>query len=140
MTSEEMIRELSMHLMQCGALMPIEWVTTHGEGSRFMEACEEMMRLLRLKEQGLLAELPCKPGDTVYVINRKLGRVFENQVVYLKIRGNTRQKNLIKTKWVDLYGNESTRKWGFRHFGKYIFSTRHDAERALFRGEEDGTD
>lgn len=138
MTSEEMIRELSLHVMQCGILMPIDWITDHGEGSRFMESYGEAMRLMKLKEQGLLAELPCKPGDTVYVINKKLGRVFESQVVYLKIRGLNGPKNVIKTKWVGPYGNESTRKWGFRHFGKYIFATTHDAERALFGGETDG--
>ncbi len=118
--------------------MPIDWVTTHGEGSRFMEAYEEAVRLVKLREQGLLAELPCRPGDTVYVINKKLSAVFESEVVYLKIRGANRLKNVIKTRWVGPYGNESTRKWGFRHFGKYIFATRHDAERALFGGKTDG--
>lgn len=138
MTNDEILKELSAHVMQCGALMPIDWVTTHGEGSRFMEAYAEAVRLVKLREQGLLAELPCRPGDTVYVINKKLGAVFESEVVYLKIRGANRLKNVIKTKWVGPYGNESTRKWGFRHFGKYIFATRHDAERALFGGKADG--
>lgn len=48
-TTDEAVRELSMHLMQCGSLMPIEWVTSHGPGSRFMKACE--MALDALKEQ-----------------------------------------------------------------------------------------
>lgn len=138
MTNDEILKELSAHVMQCGALMPIDWVTAHGEGSRFMEAYAEAVRLVKLREQGLLAELPCRPGDTVYVINKKLGAVFESEVVYLKIRGANRLKNVIKTRWVGPYGNESTRKWGFRHFGKYIFTTHHDAERALFGGETDG--
>jgi len=138
MTTDEMIRELSMHLMQCGALMPINWVETHGEGSPFMTTMEEVMRLLKLKERGLLEELPCRPGDKVYVINKKLGAVFESEIVYLKIRGKNRLKNVIKTRWVGPYGNESTRKWGFRHFGRYIFTDRHEAERALFGGKTDG--
>ena len=136
MDGNEMVKELSAHLMQCGALMPIDWVTTHGADSRFMEAYGEALRLLKLQGQGLLAELPCRPGDTVWVINKKLGRVFESEVVYLKIRGRSSTRNVIKTRWVGPYGNESTRKWGFRHFGKYLFATAEEAERALGNGQD----
>jgi len=38
MTGEEATRVLSMHLMQCGMLMPIEWVQKNGEGSKLHEA------------------------------------------------------------------------------------------------------
>lgn len=38
MTDEEAIKTLSLHLMQCGALMPIEWVRQNGEGSKLQQA------------------------------------------------------------------------------------------------------
>lgn len=47
MTNEEALLELSRHLLQCGALMPIDWVRSHGEGSRFMVAYRMAMDALR---------------------------------------------------------------------------------------------
>jgi hypothetical protein len=51
MTKEEALRELSKHLMQCGALMPIEWVRQNGEGSRFMVAYQMAMTALKAGEE-----------------------------------------------------------------------------------------
>lgn len=31
-------KKLSFHLMQCGMLMPIEWIRENGEGSELQEA------------------------------------------------------------------------------------------------------
>lgn len=47
MTREEAIRILSLHLMQCGAMMPIEWVRKNGEGSDLMEAFRMAMDALK---------------------------------------------------------------------------------------------
>lgn len=52
MTKDEAILELSRHLMHCGALMPIEWITNHGEGSRFMEAYQMALDALKCNDQG----------------------------------------------------------------------------------------
>ena len=38
MTNEKAIKILSSHLMQCGMMMPMEWVLKNGAGSEFMEA------------------------------------------------------------------------------------------------------
>lgn len=38
MTRSEANMILSLHLMQCGMLMPIEWVQKNGEDSEFMQA------------------------------------------------------------------------------------------------------
>lgn len=38
MTNEEAAKTLSLHMMQCGALMPIEWVRKNGEGSKLQQA------------------------------------------------------------------------------------------------------
>lgn len=49
MDGTEAIKLLSLHLMQCGALMPIDWVTTHGEGSPLMEAFQMAFTAIREK-------------------------------------------------------------------------------------------
>ena len=46
MTNTEAIKILSFHLMQCGMLMPIEWVQQNGEGSKLMEAFQLAIRAL----------------------------------------------------------------------------------------------
>lgn len=38
MTGEEATKILSLHMMQCGMLMPIEWVKKNGEGSQLHQA------------------------------------------------------------------------------------------------------
>ena len=45
--TDEAIKILSRHLMQCGMLMPIEWVQRNGEGSEFMKAYEMAMDALK---------------------------------------------------------------------------------------------
>ena len=47
MKKDEAIKILARHLMQCGALMPIEWVQKNGDGSEFMEAYEMAMDALK---------------------------------------------------------------------------------------------
>jgi len=49
-TREEAAMKLSLHLMQCGVLMPIEWVQRNGEGSETSEAFQ--MAIAALREQG----------------------------------------------------------------------------------------
>ena len=47
MTREEAAMKLSMHLMQCGMLMPIEWVEKNGEGSELSEVFRMAIAALR---------------------------------------------------------------------------------------------
>lgn len=47
MQKDEAIMILSRHLMQCGMMMPIEWVQSNGEGSEFMQAFEMAMDALK---------------------------------------------------------------------------------------------
>ena len=47
MTKDEAIKILSLHLMQCGMMMPIEWVQKNGDGSDFMKAYEMAMDALK---------------------------------------------------------------------------------------------
>lgn len=43
-----------------------------------LDALEEFNEYKNLEEQGLLLRLPCKVGDTVYLIEDFMGKVIEN--------------------------------------------------------------
>lgn len=47
MSKDEAIKILARHLMQCGMMMPIEWVQKNGEGSEFMQAYEMAMDAMK---------------------------------------------------------------------------------------------
>ena len=47
MTRSEANKILSLHLMQCGMMMPVGWLNNHGEGSDFMKAYEMAMDSLK---------------------------------------------------------------------------------------------
>ena len=51
MTREQAITKLALHLMQCGMLMPIEWIDKNGEGSDTMLAFNMAMQALREKQE-----------------------------------------------------------------------------------------
>ena len=96
--------------------------------------CGGLTRVRALAEAdkaGRLVVLPCKVGDTVYVINRHLGQIFANTVISISVGNSTDLKNYIRTKWVGEKGNESIRKWTLRQVGRYVFLTRKEAEAAL---------
>ncbi len=92
---------------------------------------DDINNLLEAWDSGRLVVLPCKVGDTVYVINRRLNRIFECTVISISVGRSTDLKNYVKTQWVGPNGNESIRKWSLRQVGKYVFLTREEAEAAL---------
>ena len=47
MQKDEAIKILARHLMQCGMMMPIEWVQKNGEDSEFMQAYQMAMDSLK---------------------------------------------------------------------------------------------
>ena len=51
MTRGEAIMKLSLLMMQCGMLMPIEWVRQNGEGSPVQEAVIMAQNALREQEE-----------------------------------------------------------------------------------------
>lgn len=90
-----------------------------------------MMDLAMADKSGRLLVLPCKVGDTVYVINRHLNKVFECCVISVCVGHDSDNRNYIKTRWVGERGNESIRKWKFRQIGIYVFLTHEEAEKAI---------
>lgn len=85
------------------------------------------------KNRTRFAELPCKVGDTVYLILGVQNRVLEFTVQ--EIRLTSRFLQLV-------FAEGSTYSiWDYRfdlHFGKTVFLTREEAERALKERENNG--
>lgn len=98
---------------------------------------DRLRELAEADKDGRLVVLPCKVGDTVYVINRHLGQIFSSTVISISIGKSTDLKNYIRTKWVGERGNESIRKWTLRQVGRYVFLTREEAKAALEAMKDD---
>lgn len=83
------------------------------------EWLKELKQYRDAEEQGLLIKLPCKIGDTVYIIHNRV-EIIEEQVFKIIQRINEPLKFRISI-------------WEFEEseFGKTVFLTHEDAERAL---------
>ena len=47
MTKDHALLVLTQHIIECGMLMPMDWLKTHGDGSEFMEAYNMAMDALK---------------------------------------------------------------------------------------------
>lgn len=76
MQKDEAIKILARHLMQCGMMMPIEWVQNNSEGSEFMQAYQ--MAMDALKNEPVLCK-ECKHLEITgcYGECRKLVRIVK---------------------------------------------------------------
>lgn len=86
--------------------------------------------------EGRCVVLPCMIGDTVYVLNHHLGRVFENEVAGFSVGYQSDNRNSVSTVYVGKYGSKTFRRWKFQQFRKTVFLTREEAEAALKEAEE----
>ncbi len=87
---------------------------------------EELDELIKVKEEGRLVVLPCKVGDTVYYT--LCGRIF--LVTVKQFRTNALQE------WKVVIAFDSNYKeiLDCVDFGKTVFLTREEAEKALAGG------
>lgn len=98
------------------------------------EAIQKLAHYEDLEEQGRLIELPCKIGDTVYVVEdwgyRK--EIKEREIGVITLKGIN---DFSKEFWEDVYGGIFG---NFNDIGKTIFLTKVEAEAALkeLRGEQ----
>lgn len=83
-----------------------------------------------------VVELPCKVGDTVWVYNERLGCIYKNTVLGMKIWGVGKHKNTIVVEYTNKHGEKSTRKFTWAQMGKSLFLAKEEAERAL-KGERE---
>lgn len=86
----------------------------------------ELKKYKDLEEQGLLVKLPCKVGDTVYVLTMDLVSEFKITAIFLDIHGTYFY-------WLFYYCGIYERTSGFSEcdIGKTVFLTREEAEEKL---------
>ena len=91
------------------------------------EATQKLAHYEDLEEQDRLIELPCKIGDTVYVVEdwgyRK--ELKEREVGVIALKGIN---DFSKEFWEDVYGGILG---NFNNIGKTVFFTKVEAEAAL---------
>ena len=97
---------------------------------------DRIRELVQAGREGRCVVLPCMIGDTVYVLNHHLGRVFENEVAGFSVGYQSDNRNSVSTVYVGKYGSKTFRRWKFQQFGKTVFLTREEAEAALKEAEE----
>nr|DAI21208.1 MAG TPA: hypothetical protein [Caudoviricetes sp.] len=102
----------------------------------FAQAAENMTvgRLKELAEadkDGRCVVLPCKVGDTVYILNRILGtdNTVYDRICARKIRGYG--GNALNKVWLFASGDSYDLSIFPSEFGKTVFLTREEAEKAL---------
>lgn len=104
--------------------------------SRYGFPVGTVMDLLEAKQQGRLVVLPCKAGDTVYVIND--WEVEKTVVSSMTIRNAGHSLNIFLTAEVEDHGIKFKDGYGSMYktfeLGKTVFLTREEAERALEGG------
>lgn len=79
---------------------------------------------------------PCKVGDVVWVLNRSRGAIYGNKVVCIKVRGESPNKNTIRVEHHNRVAEASYRKYTWSQFGKQVFLSKEEAEKALAEGNE----
>ena len=103
---------------------------------RLGEGCEHF------KDKSLIVELPCKAGDTIYEIIPPKGKqpYFITAVVCaVHIADGTRNHcNHKRTSYIvaECPNTKYVKKYVLSKFGKTVFTTREEAERALNEREE----
>lgn len=87
--------------------------------SLMLDACKKLAEYEQLEEQGLLVRLPCKVGDSVFII---VGKDISKQ----KIR-----KVEISDNGIIFKTNKQKRTFSIAGFGESVFLTREEAEKRL---------
>lgn len=94
-------------------------------------ALEKQLEYETLEEQGLLIKLPCKVGDIVYLLLRRLDN---GKLEILKSRCLKYIRTETNEKWSMWYGCKeigNTLEFTRDLFGKEVFFTKREAEKKL---------
>ena len=102
--------------------------------------CQKLGEYEDAEENGLMVRLPCKVGDTVYELCECVDgiyRIFPMTVVKILPYGSVRWiKGEEPTVWNIYATHDYTKMYkNFYDFGKTVFLTREEAEKAFFEGE-----
>lgn len=113
--------------------IPYEVVATGADAAR-------VIRLLDADDEGRLLVLPCKVGDTIYEIDLPEYGVIVCKVIWIDyyigpaahIQGNEMVAAVsVSVEVIDGHGKGSCYAFEQSDFGKTVFLTREDAEKAL---------
>ena len=110
----------------------------HRNVCEFNEPYEECGACNHFTDKSRFVELPCKVGDTVWVLNQRLGQVFENTVTGIYIKSESDSENHVTLRHINKLHAESYRSFAFRQFGRTVFYTKEKAKAKLAErtGEE----
>ena len=98
------------------------------------EMVEKLAEYEDAEEQGLLIRLPCKVGDKAYIIDNKIRRVYEMEVMIIYPFGalyEDEEKEISRVYNLFLDGNVYYKHCTFYDIGKSVFLTKAEAEQAL---------
>lgn len=110
-------------------------------------SCPEICRYLKklnhykdLEEQGRLIEIPCKVGDTVWELCKcddEVYRIFSIEVKQVVPYGSVRWIKMTEPVIWHIYAESSQTYMykSFYDFGKTVFATKEEAEKALRKME-----
>ena len=130
----EQIKRAAVYMMFEDVAHFVRYTLSNFDELQKYKALGDYNRLRELKQaddEGRCVVLPCMIGDTVYVLNHHLGRVFENEVAGFSVGYQSDNRNSVSTVYVGKYGSKTFRRWKFQRFGKTVFLTREEAEAAL---------
>lgn len=87
----------------------------------------------RFKDRSRFVELPCKVGDTVYIIARISGKeeIIQDSVESFTI------SSFVDNTPIILFDGIETCDWDSSDFGKQVFLTKEQAEQALKERDSD---
>lgn len=100
---------------------------------------DELADLIRAKQEGRIIVPPCEVGQTVYILTTDIPTGIEetkiSQIV-VRVKGNCKMSYCILAPCV--YDDWGKAKWSFcdNDFGKTVFLTKEQAEKALKGGAE----
>jgi hypothetical protein len=91
---------------------------------------EEVQEIARAKAEGRLVVLPCKVGDTVFLILETFNDTFEIEESVVTRVFLTLKASYISC-WIDCPGICNSLEYKLSDFGKTVFLSREEAEQAL---------
>jgi len=107
-------------------------------------ARDHILELIRAEEQGLLIKLPpCKLGDIIYevdlpeygIIHCEVARITYTDGYMCNVKSNGENKGIfVEVKVIEGHGKGSGYSFGLSEFGKSVFLTQAEAEKALLKG------
>ena len=103
-------------------------------GDDFQNIIDKLAKYETAEEEGRLVVLPCKVGDTVWMVHQRLTSTVNNvisKMTVTELRGNR-----LNPIWFVIDGEYGRTSFHPSEIGKTVFLTREEAEKALKEMEE----